>query len=72
MAIKTTLEQIEEVQSAISAIMSGQAYSIAGRSLTRANLDELSKRETMLLDRYRRETGGIGIVTNVGTLRREY
>jgi hypothetical protein len=72
MAIKTTLEQIEEVQSAISAIMAGQSYSIAGRSLTRADLRVLNERETMLLDRYRRETGKIGIVTNVGTPRREY
>jgi len=69
MAIKTTLEQIEEVQAAITAIMSGQSYSMSGRSLTRANLKELSDRETILLTRYRRETSG-GIVVNVGTLRR--
>lgn len=70
MAIKTTLEQIEEVQAAITAVMSGQSYNISGRSVTKANLKELSDRETLLLDRYRREQGGGGLVINVGTLRR--
>ena len=70
MAIKTTLEQIEEVQAAITAIMSMQSYTIAGRQVTKANLQSLHDRETMLLDRYRRETGR-GACINIGTLRRE-
>ncbi len=70
MALKTTLEQIEEVQAAITAVMSGQSYSISGRSLTKANLKELTERETMLLERYRRETGS-GPIINIGTLRRD-
>jgi len=70
-AIKTTLEQIEEVQSAISAVMSGQSYSISGRSVTKANLKELSERESFLLARYYRETGTPGSAINIGTLRRE-
>lgn len=71
MALKTTLEQLEEVQAAISAVMSGQAYSIAGRSVTRANLAELTKREETLLDRYRSETnaasGSGGIKVRLAT-----
>jgi hypothetical protein len=57
MAILTTLEQLEEVQAAISAIMTtGQSYSIDGQSFTRADLDKLTIRETMLLKRYAAET----------------
>lgn len=66
MPVKTTLEQLEEVQSAISAVMAGQAYSLAGRALTRANLADLTKREETLLARYNRETRG-GIATKFVT-----
>ncbi|HSV27262.1 MAG TPA: hypothetical protein VLH60_05155 [Sedimentisphaerales bacterium] len=72
MAIKTTLEQLEEVQAAISAVMTGQAYSIAGRNITRANLAELTKREEMLLSRYKREQGTGGPAINIGIPRRNY
>jgi hypothetical protein len=70
MAIKTTLEQLEEVQSAISAVMESQSYSISGRSKTMASLAELQKREEVLLVRYRRESAS-GPAINVGTLRRD-
>jgi hypothetical protein len=56
MAIATTLEQIEEVQAAITAVLNNQAYTLDGRSVTRANLAALTERETLLLDRYNRET----------------
>ncbi len=49
--MKTIREQLEEVQSAISAVMTGQKYDISGRSLTRADLDSLQKREAYLIDR---------------------
>ena len=52
MAIKTTEEQLEEVQTAISKVMTGQSYSIGGRSLTRADLKSLMEREEILLARY--------------------
>jgi len=58
MAILTTLEQLEEVQAAITAVMTGQSYSIGGRALTRANLEALTKRESLLIDRYYKEQGG--------------
>lgn len=66
MAVKTTLEQLEEVQAAISAVMSGQAYSISGRALTRADLAALTAREDALLARYNREQRG-GIATRFAT-----
>lgn len=62
MAVKTTLEQLEEVQAAITAVMTGQAYTIGGRSLTRADLKSLTDRENSLLSRYQVESrGGIQI-----------
>lgn len=71
MAIKTTLEQLEEVQAAITAVMSGQAYSIGGRSLTRVNLNWLNDREEKLLQRYNREQGIGGPAINIGISRRD-
>lgn len=58
MALKTTLEQLEEVQAAISAVMLGQSYRIGNRALTRADLGALEAREEKLLARYRKETEG--------------
>lgn len=51
MALKTLSQQLEEVQTAISAVMNGQAYEIAGRKMTKANLSELSDREDSLIDK---------------------
>ncbi len=70
MAIKTTLEQLEEVQEAISAVMLGQEYSMSNRRLTRANLADLEAREEKLLARYRAETGTGCPAINVGLMRR--
>lgn len=71
MALKTTLEQLEEVQTAISAVMSGQSYSISGRSLTRADLKTLMEREEVLLRRYKAETGVGGPARNHGIIKRD-
>ena len=61
MALKTTLEQLESVQTAIATIESGgQAYSIAGRTLSRGDLDTLYAREKYLLSKYERESSGSG------------
>ena len=51
MALKTVREQLEEVQAAISAVMTGQKYEIGGRSLSRADLDSLNEREEQLIKR---------------------
>ena len=56
MAIQTTLSQIEEIQLAITAVLNNQSYTLDGRSVTRANLAALTERETLLLDRYYKET----------------
>jgi len=53
--LKTYGEQLQEVQDAISAVMSGQRYELGGRVLWRPDLEMLTKRETMLqakLDTY--------------------
>ena len=67
MAIKTTLEQLEEVQAAISAIeTSGQDVTMSdGKRWTMANLDVLYAREEKLLIRFYRENGG-GMTINHG------
>ncbi len=51
MALKTVREQLEEVQTAITAVMTGQKYEIAGRSLSRADLSSLQEREEYLIKR---------------------
>ena len=52
MAIKTTEEQLEEVQTAITAVLNNQSYTIDGRTFTRASLDALEKREKRLKEEY--------------------
>jgi len=59
MAVLTTLAQLEEVQTAITQILTnGQSYALQGRALSRADLEGLQKREDTLLSRYRLETAG--------------
>lgn len=70
MALKTTLEQLEEVQTAISKVMNGQAVVIDGKQHTMANLFRLQQREDMLLVRYQREQGR-GLSINYGIPRRD-
>jgi len=72
MALKTTLEQIEEVQAAITKVMSGQDVTMGGKSLKYADLRMLHEREDLLLQRYKREQGTGGMAVNVGVLRRDY
>ena len=67
MAVKTTLEQLEEVQEAITRVMTSQEQSGAGRSIVRAQLSALQDREEKLLARYRAEnrTGGPASCTGI-------
>ncbi len=46
---KTLGEQLEEVQNAISAVLTSQSYKMNGRELTRADLSALEMREDRLL-----------------------
>jgi len=53
--LKTYGEQLEEVQKAISAVMTGQRYELGGRVLWRPDLEMLTAREKNLqsmLDKY--------------------
>lgn len=61
MAIKTYMEQLEEVQAAISAVLSAQEYWIAGRKLRRADLEWLQAREVYLRPLAMQESHGGGI-----------
>ncbi len=72
MAVKTTLEQLEEVQAAITEVMTSQELRAGGASgtIVRADLDALNEREAMLLARYQTEQGTGGPARNVGTIRR--
>jgi len=70
MALKTTLEQLEEVQTTISNVMNGQEVLAAGKRLTLADLSALEKREEKLLARYNREQGR-GLSINYGIPRRD-
>lgn len=63
MAILTYTEQLEQVQAAITAVLTkGQSYTIDGRTFTRADLGALQEREQYLMPLAQRETrGGLGI-----------
>ncbi len=59
MAILTYTAQLESVQAAIAAIESGaQAYTIASRSFTSADLGTLYQRETWLRGKATQEADG--------------
>lgn len=59
MAIKTYTEQLEEVQTAITAILAGvQSHSIAGRSWSKADLGTLFEMQTKLMPHANRESAG--------------
>jgi hypothetical protein len=62
MALLTTLEKLENVQNAIAKAEQSQAYGIAGRSKTMANLETLYKREKDLIAQYNREQRGGGSI----------
>jgi hypothetical protein len=61
-AVKTYSEQLEEVQTAISAILTGaQQYTYEGRQITRASLNTLFREEKRLRLMAKREAAGGGI-----------
>ena len=67
LAVKTTLEQLEEVQTAISAILTGgQSTNWSDKGLTRASLSELRKMESDLKRQYNAESGTGGNAINYG------
>ena len=71
MAVKTTLEQLEEVQAAITEVMASQSLTQQGGTVVRAQLAALEAREEKLLARLRIEQGTGGPAVNIGTMRRD-
>lgn len=66
MAVKTKTEQLEEVQAAITTVLTGnQSVSILGRTFTRATLSTLRDMELQLRRDVARETRG-GLRTQRG------
>lgn len=63
MAVKTTLEQLEEVQEAITEVMTSQELGSADGRVVRAQLDALTRREEKLLARYYAESGDSSLKT---------
>jgi hypothetical protein len=53
---KEAAEQLEEVQTAITNCLSAQSVGIGDKSMMRARLDFLQKREDVLLRRYKEES----------------
>lgn len=55
LSLKTWGEQLQEVQEAIGAVNTNQRYEINGRSVQRADLEWLHKRELYLTEKYEKE-----------------
>jgi hypothetical protein len=66
MAVKTTEEQLESVQTAIAKIEAGsQSYTIDDITYSKANIASLYKREERLLARYTTESGNRPVMTSI-------
>ncbi len=72
MALKTTTEQLQEVQACITALLAGgQDVQLDGQRLKVADLAALSQREEILRDRLTREQrAASGMRISVGVQRR--
>lgn len=67
MAVKTTLEQLEEVQAAITKSLNAVSAGIGDKTLMRNRIETLTAREEILLKRYKAESGTGGVpVMNIG------
>ncbi len=58
MAVLTVAAQLEEVQTAITAVMGGQSFTVDGVTYTRASLSSLQAREEYLQRLYAKTTTG--------------
>ena len=72
MAVKTTLERLEEVQATITEVMTSQELGGPSGRLVRAQLAVLLQEQKDLLVQYRIEQGTGGPARNIGIPRREY
>ena len=62
MPLKTTEQQLQEVQDAITDVMSVQQYREGDLSVQKAMLSALTAREEILLTRFGREKRGGGLI----------
>ena len=69
MAILTTTQQLEEVQTAITETLKAQQMGMGDKLLLKARLRDLTERENILLARYKAESGG-GLSINTGLIMR--
>ena len=70
---RTTAEQLDEVQTAITRVLKGQSWSADGVTYTLADLAALQAREEALLKRHRAEQpAGGGLTINQGIPKRDY
>ena len=58
MALLTIAAQLEEVQTAITAVLAGQSFTIDGVTFTRASLSALQAREEYLQKKYAQSASG--------------
>ena len=58
MAILTIEQQLEEVQTAITAVMGGQSFTLDGVTFNRASLKALQEREEYLQKQYAKSSDG--------------
>jgi hypothetical protein len=73
MAVKTTLEQLEEVQTTISRVLEAQASGIGDKTIQRASLRELRIFQKELKQELGAEQGTSGVPRiNYGTMKGLY
>ena len=58
LALLTVAAQLEELQTAITAVLGGQSFTIDGVTFTRASLASLQTRETYLQAQYAKSSSG--------------
>ena len=66
MAILTTTARLEAVQTAITAVLAGQSFTLDGVTFNRANLSTLVEYETMLENKLAKENGNRPFMKSVG------
>ncbi len=63
----STATRLEEVRSAITAVLLNQSYTLEGQTVTRANLESLIKLEQYLEGKQGSESGKRAIVSSATT-----
>jgi Flp pilus assembly protein protease CpaA len=66
LAVLTTTQRLEAVQTAITAVLAGQSFTIDGVTFTRANLSTLYKQEAYLENKLSKEGGNRPFMKSIG------